>query len=150
MVRAAMDLPGDRRLRLSLLMFERAQGLPGPGALANPSARLGTSRVTAMAAYESNDDLGPGGRLRATAYGNTLWSHFADPYARINAFPTDARDLTYTTGGIVDWRRPEGRRARACPDSGGSQCVRRWSGRARGGRSRPPVCSAPRRGRTGE
>ena len=105
MVRAAMDLPGDRRLRLSLLMFERAQGLPGPGALANPSARLGTSRVTAMAAYESNDDLGPGGRLRATAYGNTLWSHFADPYARINAFPTDARDLTYTTGGIVDWRR---------------------------------------------
>ncbi len=105
MVSAAVDLPGDRRVRAELMLFERTQGLPGQSTLANPDARLGTSRTTGLLTYESSDDLGPGGRLRATAYGNTLWSHFADPHARINAIRTDARDLTYTTGGTVDWRR---------------------------------------------
>jgi iron complex outermembrane receptor protein len=61
--------------------------------------------VTGILAYESSNALGPGGRLRATAYGNYLVSHFADAHARINAVPTDARDQTYTAGGTVDGKR---------------------------------------------
>jgi iron complex outermembrane receptor protein len=105
MARAAVDLAGDRRLRISVLLFDRAQGLPGPGTLANPDTRLGTFRATGIASYESSQDLGPGGRLRAMAYGNYLLTHFADPDHQINASPTDARDRTYTAGGTLDWKR---------------------------------------------
>ena len=106
MARAVVDLTGDRRLRASVMLLDRAQGLPGPGTLANPDARLGTLRATAIAAFESNQDLGPGGRLRAQLYGNYLLSHFADPYHQIAASKTDARDRTFTAGGTLDWKRP--------------------------------------------
>jgi outer membrane receptor protein involved in Fe transport len=105
MLRVVADLPGARRLSASAMLFERSQGLPGPTTVASPDARLGTLRATGTIAYEANGDSGPGGRLRATAYGNYLWSHFADPNQRINAIATDARDSTYTAGGTVDWRR---------------------------------------------
>jgi outer membrane cobalamin receptor len=104
-VRAVLDIPGDRRLSASVLFFDRAQGLPGQASLANPSARLGTLRTTGILAYQSNQDLGPGGRLRATAYGNFDLSHFDDPNFSINPSPTDAHDLTYTRGAGLDWRR---------------------------------------------
>jgi outer membrane receptor protein involved in Fe transport len=104
-VRAMLDVPGDRRLSASVLFFDRHQGLPGQASLANPTARLGTLRATGILAYESNQDLGTGGRLRATAYGNYDLSHFDDPNFQINASPTDAHDRTYTLGGTLDWRR---------------------------------------------
>lgn len=104
MVRAALDLPGHRQLRLSLMLFDRAQGLPGLGWLADPDARLGTRRATATLAYEANGDAGLGGRLRATVYGNYLFTHFVDLQPTINVVRTDARDRTYTAGGTVDWR----------------------------------------------
>ena len=106
--RAVLDLPGDRRLSASVLFFDRAQGLPGQAGLglANRTSRLGTLRATGILAYDSPTDLGPGGHLRATAYGNYDLSHFEDPKNQINANPTDAHDRTYTLGGTIAWRRP--------------------------------------------
>ena len=104
-VRAVLDLPGDRRLSTSLLLFDRAQGLPGQAILGNPLARLGTLRATGILAYDSNQDLGPGGHLRATAYGNYELSHFDDPAGQIIGSDTDAHDRTHTLGGTLNWRR---------------------------------------------
>jgi outer membrane cobalamin receptor len=104
--RAVVDLPGDRHLSAAVLFFDRNQGLPGPVGLANPTSRLGTLRATGILAYESSQDLGLGGHLRATAYGNYDLSHFDDPLHQINASPTDAHDRTYTVGGTIVWRRP--------------------------------------------
>ena len=105
MTRAVLDLAGDRRISASLLYFGRDQGLPGQGSLANPKARLGTLRATGILAYDSNQDLGSGGRLRAMVYGNYDLSHFDDPAHQISAVQADAHDLTYTLGGTVAWRR---------------------------------------------
>jgi outer membrane cobalamin receptor len=103
--RALVDLPGERRLSVSALFFSRGQGLPGPGTLAAPDARLGTLRTTGIVAFQSGQDLGPGGRLRATAYGNYQLTHFADPSAQISASPTEAHDSTITAGGTLDGKR---------------------------------------------
>ena len=106
--RAVIDLSGSRRLTASALFFGRTQGLPGQGGLglANRTSRLGTLRTTGILAYDSNQDLGPGGHLRATAYGNYDFSHFDDSAHQINAIPTDAHDRTYTLGGTIAWRQP--------------------------------------------
>jgi outer membrane cobalamin receptor len=103
--KAVLDLAGDRHLTVSVALFDRDQGLPGPGTLANPQARLGTLRATGILAYESNQDLGLRGRLRATAYGNYAATHFEDLLSQINGSPTDAHDRTVTAGATVDWRR---------------------------------------------
>jgi outer membrane cobalamin receptor len=100
-----LDLAGERRLSASLAFFARDQGLPGFGTLANPQARLGTLRATGILAYQSNQDLGPGGRVRASAYGNFALSQFKDLNHQINSSSTDAHDRTITTGATVDWRR---------------------------------------------
>jgi len=104
--RAVLDFSSARHLSASVLFFDRDQGLPGQGGLATPTARLGTLRATGILAYNSNQDLGPGGHLRATAYGNYDLSHFDDPDHKINPTRTDAHDRTYTMGGDLTWRRP--------------------------------------------
>ncbi len=103
--RAVLDFSDSRHLSTSVLFFDRDQGLPGQAGLANPTARLGTLRATGILAYDSSQDLGYGGHLRATAYGNYDLSHFADPDFKINPTPTDAHDRTYTVGGNLAWRR---------------------------------------------
>jgi len=103
--RAVLDLDGERRLSLSLLFFDREQGLPGQSSIVNPTARLGTIRTTGILSYDSNQDLGPGGHLRATAYGNYNLSLFKDLDHQIAASATDAHDQTYTLGGSIHWRR---------------------------------------------
>jgi outer membrane receptor protein involved in Fe transport len=103
--RAVIDLPGDRRLSASLLFFDRAQGLPGLASLASPAARLGSLRATGILAYDSNQDLGPGGHLHATAYGNYDLAHFDDPFGQVSSSPTDAHDRTYTLGSTLNLRR---------------------------------------------
>lgn len=105
-LRAALDLPGERRLTASVLFFGRDQGLPGLANLANPKARLGSLRATGILAYESTRDLGLGSRLRASVYGNGDRSHFQDPDHQLSATPTDAHDRTVTLGGTLAWRRP--------------------------------------------
>ena len=104
MLRTVFDVSNSRRLSAALLFFDRAQGLPGPAGLARPTARLGTLRGTAILDYESQQALGPGGRVRATVYGNYDLSHFDDRNTDINMFPTDAHDRTYTFGGTTRWR----------------------------------------------
>jgi len=103
MLRTVLDLSDGRRLSAAVLLFDRAQGLPGPASLARPSARLGTLRSTAMLGYESKDAFGPGGKLRITAYGNYELSHLDDPNGD-GMIQTDARDRTYTVGGTTTWR----------------------------------------------
>jgi iron complex outermembrane receptor protein len=109
MVRAVADFPEGRRVSAGLLFFGRAQGLPGEASLAHPVARLGTTRATAILGYESRQALGPGGRAKATVYGNYDLSHFDDPNRDINSISTDAHDRTYTLGGTTTWRHV------ACP-----------------------------------
>jgi outer membrane cobalamin receptor len=104
--RAEVDLAAGRQVRVQAMFFAREQGLPGVGTLVNPTARLGTFRATGIAAYESTRDLGAGSRVRGTAYGNYLLSHFDDPAAQVSANPTDAWDRTYTAGATLDWRKP--------------------------------------------
>jgi iron complex outermembrane receptor protein len=106
-VRAVLDMDGDRRLSASVLFFGRDQGLPGQASLASPTARLGTMRTTGILAYESHQDLGPGGRLRATAYGTRDLTYFDDRAHQIAAGPVETNDRTNTLGGTLDWRRVE-------------------------------------------
>ncbi len=103
--KAVLDLPGDRRLTASLIFFDRDQGLPGIGSIADPTARLGTLRATGILAFESNRDSGLLGRLRATAYGDYDLSHFEDLAHQINASPTNAYDRTRAAGATLAWRR---------------------------------------------
>jgi len=103
--KAVLDLPGDRRLTASFIFFDRDQGLPGSGSIADPTARLGTLRATGILAFESNRDSGLLGRLRATAYGDYDLSHFEDLAHQINASATDAHDRTLTAGATLGWRR---------------------------------------------
>ena len=103
--RAVLDLAGDRRLSTSVLFFDRAQGLPGQANIVDPTARLSTLRATGILAYDSTQDLGPGGHLRATAYGNYDLSHFKDPDKRIAPSATDAHDRTHILGATVHWRK---------------------------------------------
>lgn len=104
MLRAVVALSDGRRLSASLLMFDRAQGLPGPASLAHPTARLGSLRSTAILGYESPAAFGPGGKLRATLYGNYDRTHLDDPNADVADIPTDARDRLYTVGGSANGR----------------------------------------------
>ena len=103
--RAVLDIAKDRSLSAGVLFVARDQGLPGLASLANPVARLGTERTTGILAYESNQDLGPGGRLRATAYGTHDVTYLDDLAHQIDAHPTQTHDRTYTLGGTLDWRR---------------------------------------------
>jgi len=105
MVRTVVDASEGRRISAGLLFFGRTQGLPGEASLLRPIARLGTTRATAVLGYEAPQALGPGGRFRATVYGNYDLSHFDDPHPDINSIATDAHDRTYTAGGTATWRR---------------------------------------------
>jgi outer membrane cobalamin receptor len=104
MLRSVVDLSNGRRLSASVLLFGRDQGLPGPGSLGSPTARLGTFRGTGILAYESAAAFGPGGRLRATLYGNYDLTHFDNPDRQLGINAADARDRTYTAGGTTAWR----------------------------------------------
>jgi outer membrane cobalamin receptor len=104
MLRAVVDASDGRRISAGLLFFGRSQGLPGEASLGAPVARLGTTRATAILGYESPQAWGPGGRLKATVYGNYDLSHFDDPHPDINSIATDSHDRTYTMGGTTTWR----------------------------------------------
>src|SRR5450631_507155 len=105
MAKAVLDVGDGRQLATSLAFFGRDQGLPGIGSLADPHARLGTSRATGIVSYESGHDLGLASHLRALVYSNYTLTRFYDPDHQINASRTDAHDRTTTFGGTVDWRR---------------------------------------------
>jgi outer membrane cobalamin receptor len=103
-LRSVLNLSEGRRLSAAVLFFDRAQGLPGPGDLGRPTARLGTLRATGILGYESRSAFGPGGKLRATLYGNYHLSHLEDHPPADPMYDTDARDRTYTAGGTTTGR----------------------------------------------
>lgn len=103
--KAVVDLASDRTITASATFFDRDQGLPGMGSLADPQARLDTLRATGILTYESTRDIGVASHLRATGYGSYTLTHFHDVLHQINASQTDAHDRTTTFGGTVDWRK---------------------------------------------
>src|SRR6185436_7462950 len=71
LARAAVPLAGRRQLLATLSFFGRDKGLAPYGSYEAQGASLGTRRFLGSVRYDSRDDLGPGGRLRVTAYGST-------------------------------------------------------------------------------
>lgn len=105
-LRAVAPLGGRRELTASLLGFSRRQGLPGEGSDQTMLASLVTRRALASLAYESRDDLGPGGRLRALAWGSLLEQRLADPFGEVAAVPAETVDRTRSAGASVTGARP--------------------------------------------
>ncbi|HEY5284031.1 MAG TPA: TonB-dependent receptor plug domain-containing protein, partial [Polyangia bacterium] len=103
--RAVLDLAQGRKLSAAVLYLGRDQGLAGLASLGNPTARLGNMRATGILAYESNQDLGPGGRLRATVYATRDLTYFDDRDHQIGSKPAETHDHTDTLGGTLDWQR---------------------------------------------
>jgi outer membrane receptor protein involved in Fe transport len=110
-LRAAISLPGRRELRFGGLAVWRDQGLPAMNIFGS-DARAGSARALAHVDYESRDDLGAGGRLRAQVYASAMRDAFSDPHHQISPIPIATRDVTGTLGATVnldkalaDWAR---------------------------------------------
>jgi outer membrane cobalamin receptor len=101
LLRAAVPAPGRRELIASLSFFQRGQGVPAYAIFQSHQAWLGTRRFLASVAYDSRDDLGPGGRLRAVLYGGTGTEEFRDPRPDIALVPTHSHDRNESAGATV-------------------------------------------------
>jgi iron complex outermembrane receptor protein len=112
LARAEVDLPGRRQLATALAFLDRDAGLPSTGAVQAVEARLGTRRLTGSLSYDGRDDLGPGGRVRATAYTLVGEQRLDDPRGEVAFVPTRARDHSTTAGGTFYAARPFGRYVR--------------------------------------
>jgi outer membrane cobalamin receptor len=96
--RAELALPGRRQLALAAAAIDRDQGLPARGTLISVTARLRRRRLHGSASYQSRDDLGQGGRLRATLYTLASEQRFDDPLGEIAFVGTRTRDRSFTVG----------------------------------------------------
>jgi iron complex outermembrane receptor protein len=104
-LRGGLRLGGARRLAASLFLLRRAQGLPGAAQLRSTETSLETDRAIASAGYDGADDLGPGGRVRARAYGVLTEQRFADPLGELASSPTATRDVSSTLGATAEAKR---------------------------------------------
>ena len=100
-VRATAPLPGRRQLRFALAGFSRSQGLPARGTESSVSAALHRRRAYLSGTYQSWDDLGQQGELRATAYTLVAEQRFEDPLQEISFVPSRTRDRSLTAGVTV-------------------------------------------------
>ncbi|HEX2660551.1 MAG TPA: TonB-dependent receptor [Polyangia bacterium] len=100
-LRATLALPGRRELRFGWLAIWRDQGLPARN-IFRSDARAASARGLAHLDYESRDDLGASGRLRAQIYASGTRDEFHDPLHQIAGLPVDTRDLTGTAGTTVN------------------------------------------------
>jgi iron complex outermembrane receptor protein len=105
-LRAALDLPGRRQLGLGFVGFARDHGLSGMGITQATEARFRTLRGLGYLSYDSRDDLGPGGRLRAQLFGSALRDRLRDPRGEIGAIPARTQDTSLSLGAIVTAARP--------------------------------------------
>lgn len=105
-LRVGATLPGRRELTLSALGLDRAEGLPGINNSRSLTASLATLRGIGSLAYDSRDDLGPGGRVRVAAYVLALQERFDDPDGNIAIVPTRSRDRHLDTGLTAVLSRP--------------------------------------------
>lgn len=106
LVRAAVPAPGRRELLATLSFFDRSKGLPPYGDFDAQGAALGTRRFLGSVVYTSRDDLGPGGRLRVTAWGGTTQTRFHDLNSEIGYQPTSTRDRSVSVGATATGSRP--------------------------------------------
>ena len=105
-LRVGATLPGRRELTLSALGLDRAEGLPGINNRRSLTASLAILRGIGSLAYDSRDDLGPGGRVRVAAYLMALQERFDDPDGNIAMAPTRSRDRDLVTGLTAVLSRP--------------------------------------------
>jgi outer membrane cobalamin receptor len=112
LVRGQLSLPGRRTLTTSVWLFWREKELPPWAYFQALDASLGTRRVLGSTVYDSRDDLGPGGRLRLTAYGGATEQRFRDLQHQIALRPTRTRDRSLSLGltatatrPVADWLR---------------------------------------------
>jgi outer membrane receptor protein involved in Fe transport len=108
-VRAELALPGRRELAVAAGAIAREQGLPPRGQLRAIAAQLTRRRLHGSASYQSRDDLGEGGRLRATLYTLASDQRFQDLQSEIAFRPTHTRDRSFTVGATGLASQPVGR-----------------------------------------
>ncbi|RKH54623.1 TonB-dependent receptor [Corallococcus llansteffanensis] len=112
LVRGVLTLSRRREVRASLSLFARNQGVPGLGIYDTRESDLSTLRLLGSASYESREDLGPGGRLRAQFYTLLTEQRFRDPLGEVAPIPTSSRDTTTTLGSTLRASQPFGPRLR--------------------------------------
>jgi outer membrane cobalamin receptor len=110
LVRGVLALPGRRELKASLSVFNRDQGVPGLGLYETREPSLSTVRLLGSVTYESREELGQGGRLRAQLHALRTRQRFRDPQAEVALIPTASRDTTSAIGGTARLSRPLGSR----------------------------------------
>ncbi|MGA7742860.1 MAG: TonB-dependent receptor [Polyangia bacterium] len=101
LVRTELTLAGRRKLGAWLSVFKRDQGIPGLGIYQTRESALATTRLVGSGTYESRDDLGPSGNLRAQVYSAITEERFRDPLGEVALGPTSSRDTTTTVGSTV-------------------------------------------------
>jgi vitamin B12 transporter len=106
LVRAAVPLGGRREILTTFSFFGRDKGLPPYGDFEPQGASLGIRRFLGSALYDSRDDLGPGGRLRVTAYGATTEQQLRDLHMDVTDKPTSTRDRSLSVGTTATGSRP--------------------------------------------
>jgi outer membrane cobalamin receptor len=110
--RATLPLPGRRELRAGFLAVARDQGRPVEDNFQSKEARLMATRAVAHLAYESRDDVGDGGRLRALVYAGAARGLFSDPLAKTTSAPIAIDDLSRSLGATVNVEKALGGWAR--------------------------------------
>src|SRR5439155_10262328 len=96
----------------TLSFFSREKGLAPYGIFEARGASLGTRRFLGSALYDSRDDLGPGGRLRLTAYAGTTEQRFRDLNHEFAYQATSTLDRNLSVGVTATGTRPLGARLR--------------------------------------
>ncbi len=101
LLRGALSLPGRRELFGSISFLDREQGLPTLGIYDSYEAALGTRRWLGTLRYDAHDDLGTGGRLRATTYVSDTEQRLHEPLPEVGYAPAETRDRTTAVGSTV-------------------------------------------------
>jgi vitamin B12 transporter len=104
--RAAVPLGDRRELLVSLSLFQRHEGVPGYAIFQSHEATFASRRVLASVGYDSRQDLGPGSRLRAVAYGGAGTQELRDLRPDIAQVPTLTHDRSASVGATVTGARP--------------------------------------------
>jgi len=100
-------LPGGRQIWGTASFLHRDQGVPRVASLSANGASLGTDRLLVTAAYDSHDDLGSGGLLRAQIFTVANWQRLDDPYGDLSAgVETRTRDLSTNSGATLSGAKP--------------------------------------------
>jgi iron complex outermembrane receptor protein len=98
-------LPGSRQIWGTVSFLHRDQGEPPEGSVTARGASLGTDRLLATAAYDSQEDLGLGSSLHAQIYNVATWQRLDDVAGDLGA-PAQTRDLFTNSGATLSGSKP--------------------------------------------